>query len=103
MEFGVGNEAFDDAVGLPLRPHEVVLLPGVVVAHLPPKSLFERRPHENGVIATANIILVGREGGNRECATVVIRLVDLDQKCTVVPLLQLQVLLLVLGVDQILR
>ena len=62
----MGFQACDYTIGLPLGPHEVVLLPGVEIAHRPPESSLETSAHQLRIIAFANVVLVGIEGGTRK-------------------------------------
>lgn len=61
LQFLVSLESTDNPVGLPLRPHEIVLVPRLKIAHRPPKSLFQSTPDQYGVIALADIVFVGVE------------------------------------------
>ena len=102
LGFFVRFETFDYLVRLPLGPREVVVRPLVVVAHRPPKPILETRPHLHRVVAAANVVLVRCEGRDWESGVSTVRFVDFRKKGAVVPLLQVEVLLFVLGIGQIL-
>lgn len=61
MQIFVCFETLYYAVRLPLGPHEVVLLPIVVVSQLPPKSGFHRGSDQDRVVTPTDVILVRRE------------------------------------------
>lgn len=94
-------EGVDNLVALPLGPHEVVLLPGVEVAHRPPEASLERGSHQNAVVALSNVVLVLAESGSWEWLVPAVRLVNFGQESSVVAFFEFQVLLLVLRIRQV--
>lgn len=98
LEILVFLKAFDNLVRLPLCPHEVILLPGFKVAHRPPEALLECRPHKNRVVAAPDVVLIGSKGRDWERCVTVVRFVHLHEEGPVMPLLQIEVTFLVLGV-----
>ena len=66
-----------DLVRLPLSPQEVVFAPVIEVAHRPPEACFEGCANQDRIVATPDIVLVGRERGRWELEIEAIRFVDL--------------------------
>ena len=87
-----------DFVVFPLSPGEVVIAVVVEVAHRPPEPLLEARSDYLRVISLFEEVLIGREGSNRKASSVPVRLIDFGQKCPIVPLFQIKILVSVLWV-----
>lgn len=94
----VGLQWIDYLIWFPLGPHEVILVPAFKVAHRPPVPCFQRCPDQYGIIAAPDIVLVGREGGCGKDDVIVVRLIDFGEECSVVPLLQIEIFLLIFGI-----
>lgn len=86
-----------------MRPHEVIVFPAVEVTHRPPEAGLERGSDQDGIVATANVVLVLGEGSSRERYVVIVRFVHFHKEGAIVSFLQFKVLLFVLRVSQIFR
>lgn len=98
LEVLEGLDAVEDLVALPLGPHEVVVTPLFKVTHAPPKARFKSGSHQDGIVASAYVVLVGWETCVREFYIVAVRAVNFHEELPVVTLLQLKILFLVLRV-----
>ena len=94
----VSFETLNNPVVFPLWPGEIVLVPRFVITQRPPKSRLQSLPNNLWIIAFAYIVFVGNEGLNGEIFVQPVRFVNLHQKKPVVPLSQLKILVLVLGI-----
>ena len=88
---------------LPLSPGEVVIAVVVEVAHRPPEPLLEARSDYLRVISLFEEVLIWREGSDRKACRVTVGLIYFGQKCPIVPLFQIEILVSVLWVRQIFR
>jgi hypothetical protein len=57
----VGLNSSDNFVTFPLRPHKVVVVPLIEIAHRPPEATLYTGTYKHRVITLSYIILVRRE------------------------------------------
>lgn len=82
-------QTINNFVRFPLSPHEVVINPFLVVAHLPPKPCLKSRSHQNRIITFTYVVLIRRESCSWEGHVIIIASINLNEESSVVSLLQL--------------
>ena len=85
-----------------MGPEEVVVAPVIVVSHGPPESSLEGSSDQDGVVSSADVVLVWREGGSWELEIIAVGLVDLHQELSVVLFLQFKIFFLVFWIGKVL-